>query len=580
MLNLINFKKNKTVTIRLSLKIDNRTIEQIPEFFFDFYDCKRYVQLTLNLDNLKRLRAADLNEFINLETLEIVANELLEIDENSLNELKKLKNFHLEANNLPLIPESIFFNLKFLHTLKLVLNRVNWFPSKLFMKNRSLKTLKIECYSEIRLYFLVIRCGLEVLHVMLRNENKVYSHIGEILLQYHNNIRNFKTNQFLLKGCSPSKTWKFTRLTISRSEMCNACVDIFLKHPILKYANISNNYGLNFVHFCDEIEQNSLVYLNLKCNTIAYIKAKSFQAFKNLQILDLSFNVIEEIIWTHTFSDLKNLKVLNLQNNNIFLFNVNCLKYLINLEILNLTENIINLNVFKVCKTLLKLKRFYLSSNLQETLQSFTDSKTVFPNDVLEVFDVQNNQIGHICDSFFHSMVNLKYLYLNNNQIENLHPNQFAYFQHLEYLNLSDNLIENLDGQLFSNLDKLKTLKLSNNKITHLSVDLFKNAQNLQLLDLSSNKILEIPSKIFQYNRCIRHLNLSNNNIKSIGEDTFLYSSLKCVNLKRNPLSNGQDLKLSMISGLDCLYIIDNSIINDPKKLPFQSLLKFNIHVL
>ena len=146
--NIRVFYKNETATIQryesnMLLQINDKTIEKIPKYFFTLNICERFNRLTLNLDNLKWLGAADLNEFINLETLEIVANNLLEIDENSLNELQKLKNFHLEANNLPWIPNKLFFGLKFLETLQLVVPRANASATGLVTRNQNLISLKL-----------------------------------------------------------------------------------------------------------------------------------------------------------------------------------------------------------------------------------------------------------------------------------------------------------------------------------------------------------------------------------------------------------------------------------------------------
>ena len=552
MLKINNFF-NKKETLRLSLKIDNRTIERIPEFFFDFYDCQRYVQLTLNLANLKRLGAADLNEFINLETLKIVANELLEIDENSLKQLQKLKNFYLEANNLPLIPKKLFFNLLFLDTLNLVLRNIVLLPRKLVKYNGLLRSLKIECLSNTALDYFNIGGKLEVLHIVILVGSILPTKAAEKILQNRHNISDFKISQFHLDEYESVNTWKFTRLTVIDSSIDMRCLRYFFQNRRLKYANLSYNDGLDFVSVCSKNKHDSLVSLNLKENHILEIKNKAFQKLVNLEILDLSCNSIEEIVLMDMFKDLRNLKVLNLQTNEIVELNVGCLEPLINLEVLNLTQNWLNISVTDICKRLKNLRRLSLAVNFVQTLE-FSEN---YNDHVLEVLDVQDNKIGSIDQTFFYSMINLRYLYLNNNQIESLNRDCFLRFKNLEYLNLSGNLLELLDSMQLLTLSNLKTLKLSNNKIKFLPDNVFANLRRLQLLDLSSNKITEIPPKIFKQNRLIHHLDLSYNSITVIAEDAFRYSNFKCVNLKHNTdLKKSDEMIVELTKQSPFIYII------------------------
>ena len=515
----------------LSLEIDNQKLEEIPKYFFGLYDCSKYRRLRLDLGNLKVLRHSDLVEFTHLESLELIVNRLTTIE--VLNNFKKLKHFILEANNLILIPPRLLINFPCLETLKLVLPKMNELFGKLILRNRLLTKIEIECYSHLELKRFFFTVDLDVLHVTLLKKELLYTNICEEILRYAKNVTDFKTNKFYFGQYANAVNWKFKRLTITDSPIKQPYVNEFFKLPTLTYANISNNSGFNLFDVNLNSKLKSLIYLNLRCNTISKISDQSFRNFTNLQILDLSYNFIEEIQFKKLFKGLKKLRILNLQNNRIRILNVDCFKYLSNLEVLNVANNeFVNRNVFKVCETLPKLKRLTLGWN---KLKMFENYKIKVLS-VLDVLDLQCNEINDIGENVFWSMKNLRFLYLNDNAIRELHAYHFDSLQSLEYLNLSDNYIDVLDKELFSRLSNLKILKISNNIISYLQDDVFKNLRYLQILDLSHNKITEISSNTFKLNRCIRYLNLSNNQITTMAKDAFL--NCQCVNLKNNKLKN------------------------------------------
>ena len=406
-----------------------------------------------------------------------------------------------------------------------------------------------------------------MLHIVLATNQVLQDNIDEYLLSKANIITNLKLNCFYLSGTS-FEALKLNRLTVFNTVMEPKYVDAFFRLPMLKYVNLSYNHELHSVSLKNKVNYYSLIYLNLSHNKISDIGDISLKCFKNLEILDLSWNQIKKIRSKNVFNGLDKLNVLHLQKNNIEHLNVDCLEPLISLEVLNLTKNPLNINVIDICKRLKKLKRLSLPANIVQTLDN-PENPENYNDHVLEVLDVPDNKIGSIDQTFFYSMINLRYLYLNNNQIESLNRDCFLQFKNLEYLNLSYNLIENLDGHLFLNLNNLMTLKLSNNKIKFLPDNVFANLRRLQLLDLSSNKITEIPPKIFKQNRLIRHLDLSNNSITVIAEDAFRYSNFKCVNLKHNTdLKKSDELTMAMLLCVNCLYIIDAQIINNNRGRP------------
>ena len=545
------------------LKIENCKIFEIPKFFFSFYDCNKCNQLILNLANLKVLRKKDLSEFRNLKRLQLIVNKLIRIDEELLNVMKQLKYFILEAHNLTSIPTKLFYQLKLLQNVVLIVPNLFPFHNNLFEHNPEIISFKIESFFATTSVFLDFSIkDLQVLDVTIADSSVIFFQGGRNFLNEFNDLWNFKMNYMYLAYNDVNVFLKLFRVTITQSALSQVYVNKLLQIPTLKYANINNNYHFHQIDFHFPIDyQSSLHYLNLSCNMIQSIIDKPFQVFKNLEILDLSGNRIDKIIDPNIFTGLNNLKILNLQSNQIILLNVLSLIPLENLEVLNFTWNLTRKNVLKIYKCLPSLKRLYLCCNKVKALEHNPLKLNI--SNCLQLLDLQYNKIERISDTFFQSLINLKYLYLNSNLIETLNSYHFQSLHNLEYLNLSHNRIEILDDSLFLKLSNLKILKISNNNIWYLHTDLLKNLQSLQLLDLSNNKIVHVSSKIFKFNRRLTDLSLRCNSIIKIGKFAFINSRFKCIDLTHNLLNDLSKLMSLMETCIDCLYVIDKSVVKN-----------------
>ena len=574
MYNVLNCRKG-SIILKNPLRIENRKLVEIPNLFFKLYPCKEYDLLELNFQNVEILRHLILAKFKNLKSLTLRLNNLSAIDSNLFNTLTKLRIIHLEANSLTLIPKKLFYKLKLLENVTLIVRHVVFLPGKLFNRNKLLNYLVLDGISVIQAEFLQNIRRVHVLHITLSLDLTLFFNIKKEFSKQFQYVDNFKMNRVQLTNYDIINTLTLTRLTVFHSVVNALCLNNFLKIPMLKYANLSNNFELNFIEFENLLIPRPLNYLNVRCNDIRSIAEWSFEDFNDLKILDISYNQIFVIDLDNTFSGLYNLRVLNLQYNLTFLLTTRSLLPLRSLEILNLTRNRIHKYVLEYLQFLPNLRRFYCPHNSLESLEDNLTERIVDTHHFLEVMDLQYNYIDEISVSFFRSMKYLKYLYLNNNLIRYLSHSHFEELFYLSYLDLSCNEIILLDNNLFSKLFNLATLKISNNKISFLPNNIFDNNTDLTLLDLSSNRIQEMPLKIFQFNTQLSHLYLTDNQMIRIADDLFTYSKFQCVNLTYNSFTNFKELVLPMRMCLDCLYVLDDDIISSPGHLVLLRLLKY-----
>ena len=186
---------------------------------------------------------------------------------------------------------------------------------------------------------------------------------------------------------------------------------------------------------------------------------------------DREYNQIAEI--PAQISLLKNLKVLNLGFNRIE--EIKNLEELSNLETLILRGN--KLTKIQNLKSLTKLQNLYLQDNeiaVIENLEELFALKTLY---------LDGNKITNLDLNYIRFVQTLS---LNNNMIYNILPSHDP--SNITFLSLSGNSIKNIDG--ISSLEKLESLDLFDNQIEDTTP--LKDLVNLTYLRLSTNNIKDI----------------------------------------------------------------------------------------
>lgn len=264
----------------------------------------------------------------------------------------------------------------------------------------------------------------------------------------------------------------------------------------------------------------TFVEINLSGNLIKNIDFKLFSAKgNNLESLDLSSNKIDSITNTNTKSpSLSKLKSLNLSGNQIknvtFLADlkapaIETLDISLNpIEELgpNSFSNMKNLQNLKIQETKLRLidelafsplaqLKFLNMSGVQ--LENHLGDKQFAKNQKLQVLDMSDNRLHEVPFSL-RSTQSIERLILNKNLMSSFRFADFINREKLTYLEIKDcPKLSRIDEFAFSELIALKTLILTNNsRLQSISKDAFATdvpLAHIELLDLRGNNISTMP---------------------------------------------------------------------------------------
>lgn len=284
-----------------------------------------------------------------------------------------------------------------------------------------------------------------------------------------------------------------------------------------------------------KLREEIITITNLKFLYISYCNIKEFPKYlfeiKSLKKLDISNN---EIVKIPNFYDLCNLYKINFSNNKIIEipktfnnfynlnkvnFSYNCIKNIPNVFLgmeffykINLSHNMIE----SIPKTFNSEDYFCVikfSNNLIKNIHF-----NCFKNSLSYVY-FNNNKIKNIHRNLF-KCKNLTVLLLNNNKIEKI-PIIHKKLHFLERFDISNNRISKINNSFFKNIifeprysnirfgnNKIKELNFSNNQIR--KVFSFEKSTLAKNVDFSHNKIKKLNK-----NKFVEDLDLSHNLIKN-----------------------------------------------------------------
>lgn len=280
-----------------------------------------------------------------------------------------------------------------------------------------------------------------------------------------------------------------------------------------------------------------------RCNLIEIPNEFDFQDPEALQEIDISYNKLEEL--DPILMRCRNVRVLNLSDNQLRVMNEQLATAFKNLRVLNISHNL-----FQEIPTLI---------GTFEHLQSL---------------DLSNNPIGKILDGTITEVVTLKELRLNSCGL-NFLPANIAKLVNLESLELRENNLEALPLTI-KLLIKLKLLDLGRNNLEELQPEigfLF----NLQELILDENILQDVSVVGDLLN--LRHLDLSANNLMSFPEEICNCTMLETLygdgnEFEELPESFGHNL--TQLSRLNMNYVALKAL---PSSIGYlQSLEELNIH--
>lgn len=273
--------------------------------------------------------------------------------------------------------------------------------------------------------------------------------------------------------------------------------------------------------------------LDLSNNNVSTIAKKAFYNLKNLEVLDLSHNMltrkalIPEIFEGNYNPDeylpMEHLRVLRLGNNQLHSLDPDLFEHLPNLEELSLKENtfkIIDPATEIAIGNIMTLRVLDLS--YMELLEL---PKRIFHTPQgLQYLNLTGNLLTTIPEALEYA-INLKWLSMDENPMENIHGEDvFPAIKTLEYLSLSYMTPLKVIGRgAFSKLEGLREVHICNNpELSHLHGEAFSRA------DPDYPVQLEWPR--------IKQLYLHNNNLTQLDSQLLArWDDMEVIDIRVNP---------------------------------------------
>jgi Leucine-rich repeat (LRR) protein len=264
-----------------------------------------------------------------------------------------------------------------------------------------------------------------------------------------------------------------------------------------------------------------------------------------------------EIIDEDSFQNLKNLKMLSLGSNSIQQIKKNAFRGIQNVQILYLNDNKLSSIAKEMLINLVNIidLRFHKNQITQIEKNSFSSLSK------LERLTFNSNKIKKINASIFSNFPCLTLLWLNQNEIDEIEVDSFTGLSSLIQLRLESNELKKIHGHFFKNIQSLETLFLNNNEISEIDIDSFSSLINLQGLTLYSNKITTIKFGLFANLNQMTELYLKENEINTIAENSFdNFTTLLLLDLSFNRLNKIENGIFKKLVNLQQLILSYNQI--------------------
>ncbi|XP_029453040.1 leucine-rich repeat-containing G-protein coupled receptor 5 [Rhinatrema bivittatum] len=363
--------------------------------------------LDLSMNSITTVASGSLQHLRFLEELRLAGNDLTYIPKGAFAGLSSLKVLMLQNNQLKQVPSEAFHNLRVLQSLRLDANHINYVPPKCFNGLASLRHLWLDDNSltEIPVQALKSLPALQAMTLALNNIRHVPDHAfgnlsSLVVLHLHNNridslekkgfdgLHSLETLDLNYNSLDefPSAIRTLTNLKelgFHSNNIKSIPEEAFVGNPSLitihfydnpiqfvgksafqhlpELRTLTLNGASQITEFPDLTGTTSLQSLTLTGAQITSLPEAACDQLPNLQVLDLSYNQIQEL---PNFTGCQKLQKIDLRHNEIHEIGANIFQKLVALRSLDLAWNkikVIHACAFTSLSSLLKLD---LSSNL------------------------------------------------------------------------------------------------------------------------------------------------------------------------------------------------------------------------
>uniref|UniRef100_A0A8C9C935 Leucine rich repeat containing G protein-coupled receptor 5 n=1 Tax=Phocoena sinus TaxID=42100 RepID=A0A8C9C935_PHOSS len=314
------------------LRLAGNALTYIPKgAFAGLYSLK---VLMLQNNRLRQVPTEALQNLRSLQSLRLDANHISSVPPSCFSGLYSLRHLWLDDNALTEIPVQAFRSLSALQAMTLALNKIHHIPDYAF---RNLSSLVVLHLHNNRIHSLGKKCfdGLHSLETLDLN---------------YNNLDEFPTAIRTLSNLKELHFYDNPIQVVGRSA--------FQHLPELRILTL--NGASQITEFPDLTGTASLESLTLTGAQISSLPQTVCDQLPNLQVLDLSYNLLEDL---PSFSVCRKLQKIDLRHNEMCEIRANTFQQLFSLRSLNLAWNkiaVIHPNAFS---TLPSLRKLDLSSN-------------------------------------------------------------------------------------------------------------------------------------------------------------------------------------------------------------------------
>ncbi|XP_030070241.1 leucine-rich repeat-containing G-protein coupled receptor 5 [Microcaecilia unicolor] len=315
--------------------------------------------LMLQNNRLKQVPSEAFHNLRTLQSLRLDANHISDVPHKCFNGLTSLRHLWLDDNSLTEVPVQPLKSLSALQAMTLALNSIHHIPDHAFGNLSSLVVLHVH---NNRIHSLGKKCfdglhSLETLDLNYNNLDEFPSAIRTLNnlkeLGFHsNNIKSIPERAFV---GNPS----LVSIHFYDNPIQFAGKSAFQHLPDLQ--TLTLNGASQITEFPDLTGTTSLESLTVTGAQITSVPKVACDQLPNLQVLDLSYNLIQEL---PNFTGCQKLQKINLRHNEIHEIKANSFQQLVTLRSLDLAWN--KIKVIQACAfaSLPSLLRLDLSSNL------------------------------------------------------------------------------------------------------------------------------------------------------------------------------------------------------------------------